>query len=122
MRLTRISFLFFLALGAANAYAEPGGLVRDARRDAIRAYHIQAVNMDRNLPRDPVPVQPPQDARRPGISVPESSGYGSSGDSQSNSTQQAENMRRQGRMTPEERRALRRQIDEAGHDIYTPKR
>ena len=27
--------------------------------------------------------------------------------------------KKSGRMSPEERRALRRQIDEAGHDIYT---
>jgi hypothetical protein len=30
--------------------------------------------------------------------------------------------RKPGRMTPEERRALRRQINEAGRDIYTPAR
>lgn len=30
--------------------------------------------------------------------------------------------RKQGKMTPEERRALRRQINEAGQDIYVPKR
>ncbi len=30
--------------------------------------------------------------------------------------------RRPGRMSPEERRALRRQINEAGQDIYAPRR
>lgn len=30
--------------------------------------------------------------------------------------------RRQGRLSPEERQALRRQIDEAGHDIYRTRR
>jgi hypothetical protein len=35
---------------------------------------------------------------------------------------QADGNRRQGRMSPEERRALRRQINEAGHDIYAPRR
>ena len=29
---------------------------------------------------------------------------------------------RQGRLSPEERQALRRQIDEAGHDIYRTRR
>lgn len=29
---------------------------------------------------------------------------------------------KRGKLSPEERRALRRQIDEAGHDIYIPKR
>jgi hypothetical protein len=104
---------------AASAVADPGPTRRDAR-EAVRAYHIQSVNMDRNLPREPLQPIPPE-RRRENASVPESSGYGSSGDAQSNS-QQAENMRRQGRLTPEERRALRRQIDEAGHDIYMPKR
>jgi uncharacterized membrane protein len=30
--------------------------------------------------------------------------------------------RKHGRLSPEERRALRRQINEAGQDIYTPRR
>jgi hypothetical protein len=34
----------------------------------------------------------------------------------------AEESRRGAKMTAEDRRALRRQIDEAGHDIYTPPR
>ena len=105
--------------GAASVLADPGYNRRDAR-DAVRAYHIQSVTLDRNVPREPVPSVPAE-RRKEGAGMPESSGYGSSGDAQSNS-QQAENMRRQGRMTPEERRALRRQIDEAGHDIYSPKR
>lgn len=42
----------------------------------------------------------------------------------SDSEQQAGNgaERRGGKLSPEERRALRRQIDEAGHDIYKSKR
>lgn len=34
----------------------------------------------------------------------------------------ADNGRRNGRMTQEEKQALRRQINEAGHDIYAPRR
>ena len=33
-----------------------------------------------------------------------------------------EDLRKKGRMSPEDRRALRRQINEAGQDIYTDKR
>ena len=33
-----------------------------------------------------------------------------------------DSQRRSGRMSPEERRALRRQINEAGQDIYAPRR
>lgn len=119
MRFHRFGSFLLLVFGATSAFADPGYPRRDAR-EAVRAYHIQSVTLDRNLPREPVQNIPPE-RRREGAGVPESSGYGSSGDAQSNS-QQAENMRRQGRMTPEERRALRRQIDEAGHDIYSPKR
>ena len=36
--------------------------------------------------------------------------------------QRDDNVRRNGRMTPEEKQALRRQINEAGHDIYAPRR
>ena len=120
MRLNRIGPFLLLLLGLANAFAEPGHNRRDAR-DAVRAYQIQSVTLERSLPRDPVPAVPPQERRSQVPAAPESSGYGATGDAQSNS-QQAENIRRQGRMSPEERRALRRQIDEAGHDIYTPKR
>lgn len=119
MRLHRIGSCLLLTLCAASALADPGGNRRDAR-DSVRAYHIQSVTLDRNLPRDPMQGMPPE--RRPSNQVtPESSGYGSAPEAQSNS-QQAENSRRQGRMTPEERRTLRRQIDEVGHDIYLPKR
>lgn len=36
--------------------------------------------------------------------------------------QGADGNRRGGRMSPEDRRALRRQIDQAGHDLYVPGR
>ena len=124
MRFLRPGSYVLLTLCVAAASAEPGYGRRDAR-DAVRAYHIQSVTLERSLPREPqpVPVQP-QERPRQGPGMPESSGYGSSGEAQSHQQahQQTENQRRQGRMTPEERRALRRQIDEAGHDIYHPKR
>jgi hypothetical protein len=52
------------------------------------------------------------------VTLPDTSGYGTLNDNGMNS---ADNSRRAGRMSPEERRALRRQIDEAGHDLYPPK-
>ncbi|GAC1407629.1 MAG: hypothetical protein NVSMB6_05590 [Burkholderiaceae bacterium] len=36
--------------------------------------------------------------------------------------QQTDNGRRNGRMSPEDRRALRRQIDQASHDLYEPRK
>jgi len=43
----------------------------------------------------------------------------SNSDNQYNGASQS---RHNSKMTPDERRALRRQINEAGHDIYTPRR
>ncbi|WP_088709034.1 hypothetical protein [Noviherbaspirillum denitrificans] len=118
MRLHRIGSCLLLLLCAASALAEPGGYRRDAR-DAVRAYHIQAVTLERTLPPGQMQGVPQE---RPRQGMPDSSGYGAPRESRSDS-QQAENARRQqGRMTPEERRTLRRQIDEAGHDIYSPRR
>ncbi|MEC4719476.1 hypothetical protein RY831_09960 [Noviherbaspirillum sp. CPCC 100848] len=67
-------------------------------------------------------MQPPSSDRRENRSYPgqDSSGYGGQPDAPT--SQAADNARRQGRMSPEERKALRRQIDEVGHDIYAPKR
>lgn len=118
MRFLRLGSLVLLTLSVVAASADPGYGRRDAR-DAVRAYHIQSVTLERNLPREPQPIQP-QERQRQGLGTPESSGYSAGGETQSH--QQADNQRRHGRMTPEERRALRRQIDEAGHDIYHPKR
>lgn len=39
-----------------------------------------------------------------------------------NMERQQEQSRRDARLSPDERRALRRQIDEAGRDIYAPRR
>lgn len=104
-------------LGAANVFAGPAIGLHDAR-EAVRAYHIQSITLERNLPQEPQPGQPQQERSRRGSGTAESSGYGSSGDGQAN--RQSDGQRRQGRMTPEERRALRRQIDEASQDIYSP--
>jgi len=38
------------------------------------------------------------------------------------SQQETDNNQRHGKLSPDERRELRRQIDEAGQDIYRPKR
>jgi hypothetical protein len=37
-------------------------------------------------------------------------------------SRQADQSKRDSKLSPDERRALRRQIDEAGRDIYTPRR
>ncbi len=120
MRLKHIAVSVLLLSGAVQALAEPFGFSRDARNTA-RAYRLENTAMERSDPRNGAPA-PQQIDRRRGreFGNPDSSGYGAPGDNQSNAA--PDNSRRQGRLTPEERRALRRQIDEAGHDIYAPKR
>jgi len=120
MQLKQIGVIFLSILGAATAIADSGGNRLDAR-NAVRAYHIQNAAMDRGGWQEPSQVQPPAERRRPKeADLPQSSGYGGPGEGQGNTA--ADNNRKQGRLSPEERRALRRQIDEVGHDIYAPKR
>jgi hypothetical protein len=56
------------------------------------------------------------------FSFPQNGGAASGGDNFSNSNNAYDAQHRQSKMSPEERRALRQQIDEAGHDIYAPRR
>ncbi|MGH8808957.1 MAG: hypothetical protein ACREX0_13870 [Noviherbaspirillum sp.] len=116
MRLKQIGVSLLLILGAANAFAAPAAFRHDGR-DAVRAYQVQGMAMDRHDPRNQPQMPQQNERRRREFAPPDSSGSGAQGDPQS-----FDNGRRQGRMTPEERRALRRQIDEVGHDIYAPKR
>lgn len=120
MRIRSIGFTLLLMIGVTNAFAEPGGGGRGSK-DNVRTFYIQSATLDRNPPRGPQPGQAqdqPRHNRESG--PPESSGYGAQRESHANSS--SDNARRQGRMSPEERRTLRRQIDEVGHDIYAPRR
>lgn len=121
MRIRSIGFTLLLMIGVTNAFAEPGGGGRGPK-DNVRTFYIQSATLDRNPPRGPQPGQQAQDQSRHNreSSPPESSGYGAQRESHANSS--SDNARRQGRMSPEERRTLRRQIDEVGHDIYAPRR
>ncbi|WP_151634972.1 hypothetical protein [Noviherbaspirillum aerium] len=118
MHLTRLVISILLSVSAASVLADAGGYGRSSR-DAVRAFQVQNVYLERGQQH---PQMPPPTDRRESRPYPgqDSSGYGGQPDPQS--SQAAENARRQGRMSPEERKALRRQIDEVGHDIYAPKR
>lgn len=74
------------------------------------AFDLQAKNNDRN--------RSSQDRR--------GAGDGRQANSRSNNgnrdAERANQGRRDPRLSPDERRALRRQIDEAGRDIYAPRR
>lgn len=120
MHIKPICLTFLLLTGASSASAEPGRAPRD-QREAVRTYYIQNVYMERDSARQQ--QQPPaleQQRRNREPAPADSSGFGAPQQGQANSS--AENVRKQGRLSPEERRTLRRQIDEVGHDIYTPRR
>lgn len=123
MRPSNIGVSLLLILGAAQAAAQPGGYLHDGR-ETVRAFFTQNATVDRGDSRAEAQlrVQPERrQARETGLT--DSSGYSASGEVNSASNSASDNGRRQpGRLTPEERRALRRQIDEANHDIYAPKR
>jgi hypothetical protein len=109
-----VSFLFILA--TADAFADPSG-----NREFVRAFQLQKVAVERGDQRNDPRIPAPDERHRGGeFGRQDTSGFENQGDNQPNNAN--DNSRRQGKMSPEERRALRRQIDEAGHDIYRPKR
>ncbi|RJF95377.1 hypothetical protein [Noviherbaspirillum saxi] len=118
MRLEHIGIFSLLILGLANAFAEPGE-ARYVGREVVRAFQVQNAALDRGEYRNGQPVQGDRRRGRE-LNGQDTSGYGAPNDGRGSET--ADNSRRQGRLSPEERRALRRQIDEVGHDIYAPKR
>lgn len=116
--LKSIGAIFLIMSGATCALAASGGRVevRETPRTSLFQRFIFDSNSSRNdrqMPRDHDRSQ--NDAWQ------DTSGYGLAKD---NGTQNSntDNGRKQGKLSPEERKALRRQIDEAGHDIYTQRR
>lgn len=102
-----LGILFLLMAGMVNVYANPGQ--RQEWRDDMRIIQLQQAQRNDE--------QAQKEERR---RAKEPSGFGAGGPAQGNAA--PEESRRPGRMTPEERRALRRQINEAGRDIYAPGR
>lgn len=93
----KILLALVLVAGMGSAFARPNGGEWAAHRDA----RMQRHGGQQGNPNEGRRFEQPQHA--PAF-VP------------------AEEPRRGGRMSPEERRALRRQIDEAGRDLYAPRR
>ncbi|HZW14308.1 MAG TPA: hypothetical protein VFF81_14110 [Noviherbaspirillum sp.] len=118
MRLRQIGIPLLLFLGSAPAIAGAGGFWSDGL-NAVRTYQMPGFAMERSDQRRGPSVDRGSDRRH----ERRSGGSESSGDGpQGNPGHQQDNANRQSRLSPEQRRALRRQIDEAGQDIYTPKR
>jgi hypothetical protein len=115
MRLSRIGYFLVLAFCAGTVSAQPGGFARPDR-PGLYAFRNQGGQFE---PSGQVAEQgrPRAEARRERyVTLPDTSGYGALNENN------GDNGRRTGRLSPEERRALRRQIDEAGHDLYSGRR
>jgi len=113
-----VAAALLLIFGTADAWAQPD--------EAVRAEHIGAWSFPALKQVADRGGQGGDQQRGGGrgraFGLPENSGFGSSGDHSAARGSGNDAQQRQGKMSPEERRALRRQIDEAGHDIYAPKR
>lgn len=107
MAFKRISIALLLAAGVASAFANP-----DAREErAVRQQQRAAQAGQRNAQRGAFEQQRQEERRREAAPV-----------QQNNAPNATPNqVRKPGKLTPEERRALRQQINEAGQDIYAPK-
>jgi hypothetical protein len=115
MWLKKTSISLLLISGIAQVYAQPGDIGR-REHGSVYAFYVQGAPQDRDA--QGMEQQQRQNERR--RREFDSSGFGTRSDNAANNVPDAS--RRQGKLSPEERRALRRQIDEAGHDIYAPRR
>lgn len=103
MRIERIIISLLLIGGTANAFAEPGEHQR-----GMRAYSAHEAMQEPGPPQAERPQE--EQVRTPprGFVLPDTSGYAALSD----------NGERPTRLTAEERRLLRQQINEAGRDPY----
>jgi hypothetical protein len=108
-----VSIAFLMSIGMPSANAGPFGRMRGARESARAERQQHAVQEERPQ------VQGNQhNAQIPGFGAPSPGGPGPA-----NSIGQQNQIRKFGpRMSVEERQRLRRQINEAGQDIYTPRK
>jgi hypothetical protein len=115
MRLSRLGYFLALAFCAGSTAAQQGGFAHPERA-GLYAFRSQGGDMEQVGQGGEQQRQRGEGRRGRYVTVPDTSGYGALNDTSGNS---GDNNRRAGRLSPEERRALRRQIDEAGHDLYS---
>ena len=107
-----IFFTLTLAIASAGALAADGdGQWRGGNREDMREQR-QILRQERD--RSGADQRVARELREPRLLPP--------GQQYAPQETPPEGGRRNGRMSPEERRALRRQIDQASHDIYPPGR
>jgi hypothetical protein len=117
MRLGRIGIFALLISSLAGTLAVPA----HAQRGIGNLLGLRHAALEQEAPPSEQPL-PPQAAQQPRVRAfgqADASIYEAQNESLS---QESRSVQRVGRLTPEERRALRRQIGEVGHDIDMPRR
>lgn len=115
----RLAFVRAIVLGCAVACAGAPAFAQERDRDGRRDAPSQPVQRDQSRA-ERMPAQQRIDPRQF-----DQQGFDARAEEQRRqAAQQQEQGRRAGRLTPDERRELRRQINEAGNDLYpnTPRR
>ncbi|MFZ6644137.1 hypothetical protein ACO0LO_00340 [Undibacterium sp. TJN25] len=113
MDIRRLKFIFLLLLQAASvtAFAEPGRFGNFFSFGKSQAPEQKEAQLhraaDKKMEKESIAEEHAENKRLPAASP---------------SAANTETNQKRSRMTPDERRALRRQINEAGHDIYVPGR
>ena len=121
MAFRQITFSLLLLIGTASvsALANGGGF---SERLGGYVFYTQKAGMEQDRPESDRRVPPSQEPQRQERGFPETSGSGVAPENGADQSSADAGSRRRQPLSPEERRALRRQIDEAGHDIYQRKR
>ncbi len=120
MGLKLVSIALLCLAGTEGVFAEPFSRGREGREEMRAARQPRTAQQEERQ-------QPQADGRRAApVAAPVfpsfSGGFGELGQG-GNITRPHDQVRKMGgRLTVEERRALRRQINDAGHDIYAPKK
>ncbi len=117
---TKVSLALVLITGVASAFADPDEY--PARRDAMRAARQQRMTEQQDEQRREFMIGQRAERRRQADANAPVQGAGQNPSGNNLYGVAPDAPQRPGRMTPEERRALRRQINEAGRDIYAPPR
>jgi hypothetical protein len=113
MRFGYLGLSLLLVFSMVNTFADPSVFQREGHVD-----ELQNIAPEKNA-LDGMPVQPQLAQGRPReFALPDAGPYVLETDSEPG-LPSLDSRRRQGRLTQEERRALRQQINEAGLDIYS---
>ncbi|SNS76289.1 hypothetical protein SAMN06265795_10689 [Noviherbaspirillum humi] len=118
MALKQFTLAVLLTASAVGALAQPGHFGQ-AGREILRGFFTQKTDYDPSSDRQQ-PVQQQGAQQMPQNQGWQSSGYGDQGSQNAQGGGDQGGQRRQdnNRMSPDDRRRLRQQIEQAGHEVY----